>query len=252
MFRPGVPIRIDSSTADKDTLGSTINVNFSNALNVDGKYVLLSHATVWYSMPNVTPVRSNQQIRFVYDGDTYTVTLLRGLYSVSAINQQLYEYLSNSSDLPDNLIALSADDSTSRINLIIRPAAGVTFSMTFDGTNVLFRDYLGFSGAVSTSADLIREGNAKANLNVDTAILVRCSFASGGYLNSLSGSDCLGIIPLNSEPNSLIKYEPFMPLPAKCNVSHLSSFTITLTNQLGQPLDMFEEDFTLTLYIFDM
>lgn len=247
----GVPLRISSATATTvSSLGSTITVDLTNPLPTASKRVRLVDATFVYSFPNVSSSRGNNVIRFSYDSSPYVLTLLPGLYSVAGISSALRDFCFNNSDLPNDLLDVGADDATSFMELIVKPA-GLLFQMTFDGTNILFRDYLGYdSGALSTSTEYNRKSTSKANLNVDTAVLVNVSFAAGGYLNNTSGSNCLAFIPLNHEPGSLIGFTPYHTLSLPVSVNNLQTFTIWLTNQAGVLLDTMGEPWTVTLEVF--
>lgn len=245
----GLAFRISSAVvSSKSALGSTISINLTNPIDCLNKRVRLIKASTTYSYPNVSADRGNNVINFIYDGDPYTITLTKGIYSVSGLANAMREFCYNNSSLPDNLLDLSDDQATSFINLTIKPIA--QFTMVFDTANSLFKDYLGFDGSVNTSTSFIRESNRAAMLNVDQAVLIHASFASGSYLNEKIGSNCIGYIALNHEPNSLIVYEPQHPLSTPINTSSLQTFTIWLTNQRLELLDMNGEDFVIEMEFF--
>lgn len=245
----GICLRISSATASQKTaLGDRISINYANPINCKGKRVRLLSCSFTYAMPNVSSTFGNNYIRFYYDGDLYEILLAKGLYGLDELNQAISEYLQNTSATPDNLLTLSSDDSTSFINLHIKTT--LPFSMTFDSTNVLFRDMLGFSGAVSTSVDYIRESNSRASLNRDVGIMISASFASGSYLNETGNSNVIGYVPLSHSPGSLITYSPYNTTSSPVNTDSLQSFSIWLTNQAGVALDMMQEDWVIELELF--
>lgn len=241
---------ISSAKCDKKSvLGSTISIDLKTPIDTYNKKIRVLSSNLWYVFPNVGAAFGNTTIRFSYNSNIYTFTLLKGLYSIDDINETVIEKLENSG-LPNNLFKLIPDEATNRITMKI--TTSLLFEMDFTDlvNNKLFATTLGFEDFIDTSVDTNFDSSNIALLNVNNNVYIHCSFASGSYFNQNAGSNIIGSVALRSRPGSMIYTENSHPVISNCMGGNISSFTIWLTNENEDLLDMNGEEFQLVLEIF--
>lgn len=214
-----------------ESSGSRIYINFDNPLRLQNATCRLLTASAYYDMPNVI-TGENDKIEFIYAATPYTFTLNQGLYSIADIMETLNERLINSG-IP-KIFEIQADESTSLVSLRVSYLPS-TFTMDFDVNNGVF-NMLGFSGVFATASGIWVDSGDRASLNQISTIFVHASWVTGNYFNSSSGSDILGVIPINVAPSHQLNHEPFNPFSCDVTSHTLDTAVVYLTNEKNEEI----------------
>ena len=220
-------------------------------LNPTARLTCALHSTdIWYTIPNVSTQLNNDHFRFL-DTTTatmYDYTIPKGLYSVSALESSIDDFLINNS-LPAGIFKFDPDDATGTISLQIN-RVGITVYWT-DANSV--GGLLGFTSddGPTVTTGLIYESDAQANLNLLTEILLNFS-AGGSYFNSRGGSNVIAAISPNVPVGALIQYEPNNLIETRLIGDHHDQISVWLTNaNTGLTIDTNGEIFTCTILLFE-
>ena len=234
----------------KSAIGSTITIDLKNPIDTYGKHLRVLSSSFWYSFPNVSENLGNQTIKFTYNSVVHTLTLPKGIYSLTDIMETVGEQL-ETLGLDKDLFTLIPDEATAKVTMKVKPAYLFVMTMS-DPLNVLFADYLGFTDVCLTPAATVfyYESTNRAALNLHNALYINCSIATGNYFNERSGSNIIATVPLNRAPNTLIYTENSIPVVSKSTGSLVSKFQLWITDENSALLDMGGEDWTLVLDIF--
>ena len=243
-----VPYIVSSSqVSEKSALGSTITID-TDPIDTLEKRVRVLKSSIWCVFPNVSTDRGNNTIKFTWSGFVHTITLNKGLYGTKDIQESIVEYCENNL-LPKELIRMIPDGATNLMTLRIETLAN--FTMDFeDPQNVLFKDYLGFSGTINTSVLQNYDSVNIPSLNRTNSVFIHCSFANGAFYGGQGGSNIIATCNINVSPGKLMNTEDSHPIESTCNGNIIRRFTIWLTNERNELLDMNNEDFLLVLEIF--
>jgi hypothetical protein len=242
-------IYVNSATASSTSQrGSFVTLNFRDPLDISGKRVRLLKSSIWYTMPNISAEKLNNKIKFTYDGTIYTFVFADGQYSLDDIIERLGEFL-QIEGLPTTLIDFVPDEATAKITLKVVTALQFTWDFE-DADNRLTKAMLGFTGNVTQNVSFFLESTNIARINELNNIYVHSTLSNDSILNNNSQSTILCSIPINNSPGSLMLYEPANTVSSKCHGASVNMVSIWLTDELGNPLDMFGETFSLVLEIF--
>jgi hypothetical protein len=240
--------------------GSTFDVQLSGPIAIPKEAVNctieVTQANIWYTTPNISARLNNTKFRFFSSGgygSTTTLDFPDGLYSVSALNNQLGLLLVNKG-FPADFLTISGDDATQK-TVITYGAAGI--ALDFSGGDT-FKDILGFDDLspgnypLSTAAGQNFTGQNVASFNTLNSYLIHSDLVSQGIPVNANGASILAQVPISSRPGSQIVYQP--QNPSRTDLTELiglprSSFRIWLTNQVGDYIDTNGEDYSIVVVL---
>jgi hypothetical protein len=234
----------------------------------DAKPVMyLVGGSVWFTNPNIlTGVNDtldiyltglngtgNEVQRFVFD---------KGLYSLTSLNEALREKLQavgGGGVLSGDEVVISANSATQKLTITLAPTATTgTLTVIFDNSNI--SRFLGFDGTVSAfgadQSSTIRSITAPlvAKFNNLSYYIVHIDGLCSGVLGSRgsdAGSELAIITPSNIAAGKQIVVQPYnvVRVPCKAAGASISEFTVRLTDQNGDDVDMLGEEFSLQFVI---
>lgn len=235
--------------------GSQFSVTLDKPLHIDKSCVSCTgeviFASVWYVMPNISEKLGNNNFTYIYNGNTYTIIIPDGLYSLDQVNSYISKnFLENGFDT--SLIVISGDDATQKSVLTF------LFANTYVNFNVpnSIRTVLGFEATLVPSspqgANYFIYSPNEAKFNSINNFYIRCNFTDGISLNS-TNFGILTSIPI--PPNSVgrnIAYQP--PRPIVINLPELvgkplSNLTFQLIDDQLRACPTLGEFFSFTLQV---
>lgn len=253
---PRQTIFISSATIDdKNDLGSKVNISLREPIDVQNKNLKILQSSIWYTFPNISPTLNNNKLEFSYNGITRLITLVKGLYSFSDINESVSEALSNLG-LPIDLISFVADEATSLCSLYANISTTNTFSITPSApNNLLLSTLLGFTnvGTYTFTTPTYLDSASRVKLNSVSTIYLNVSFCGGNSVfNNVNGSTIAANININGSPGSLLTFDPSNTVAIPTVGGLLSTFSVWLCDQTNNNLlDLNGETFTVTMELSD-
>ena len=214
-----------------------INLNPGVHLEKEKSYVLrVISAQIPYCFSNVfTDV--NDKIYYTYKGVSYQMIFPQGIYSLSAINDEMSRQTNDNNNAP-YILGVQGDVANSSVYLVFNEST-VTVNCNHSDSLLI---KLGFPMSAGPIGPFAEQGTQyslgnPAFLNSTSSILMSCDACEGSYKNGTSSSIVASMI-INTTPFATIEYEPFNP--PKINVSKfdIESLTFTLFNQNLEPLDL--------------
>lgn len=241
-----IPIFVNGNASNSSSDGSVISyfldppLNFGNA---SVNFKVLS-AEVYYTFPNISATKANNQLLFVYNAVSHTIVFENGLYNIDSINQNIREFCIRN-NLPDDLFLFSADPSTSKVSIeFAYPNITATLGTPgFDIGQILGWDA---TAVLASNTNRIHEAPQRATLNQVNRVLVHASFANGSYFNNQGGSDVVANIQINVGVGRQINYAPNTPYGCSVYTNNLSRIEFYITDENGRRLDTAGEYWGLT------
>lgn len=234
---------LPSSTSDKvvNATGNKVTYFFKPPIDFrmkEGKKyeIRLISASIVYCTPNIT--LANRTLKYLINNVTHTFTFDVGLYSLQNMNMALSLFTMGTNNGNDpNLISFVPDEATSQIFVSFSSA-----NVAIDCATSTVMEILGFPKSMGIIGNFLYpggfvKGQKRANLNPIQSYLVQTNITTGNYLGSDSTS-IIASVPINVSPFSTISYQPVHPVRTQINVQGIFELTVTLLDQLGNPVDM--------------
>jgi hypothetical protein len=194
-------------------------------------------ATVWNTSPNISAAFGNNIFTYTTataPAGTYTVNILEGLYSLTALSGYISNALVNNGH-PAGLFGLAADDATQRSIVII---SNVGDSVDLSVANSV-APILGFGAVVLTAtvAGARFYSTSTAAFNRVDQYLIRSNIVAGGLPVNANTTGIVANIPITVSPGSQIVYEPTNPIWVDATdliASGRQNLDFALVDQLGR------------------
>jgi len=236
-------------------LGSRFTVQLDNPIalgnNAKAPTIEVQQASIWYTTPNISANKGNDQFHFTVGVTSYSFTIPAGLYSVSALNQLISREMV-SLGLNADQIVLSADNATQKIVLTYNYA---DTQVDFTPVNTP-REILGFNSRLSpatpSTVGQSDTGDVVAEFNVLNSYLIHSNLTSRGIPINNFGASAIARVPINAEVGRQVNYAPFNPTKSDAREligKSVNSFDVWLTSQDNEPIDTFGEVFSVLVVI---
>ena len=256
---PSIPIVVDSAFAENVSAGGNrCSLSFSPPLQLPrdvSPSIRLYSSSFNYSFPNIDTTNNQLHLRLMsIPAVTQTITLPTGLYTLTDLERTVKHAIHANATFGPFEIRFIAVNATQRVHIeVVNPTAH-PFRMEFSQAASV-GSLLGFTQDVDFTANTTssHEGNAVANLDRNTSVLVQTSLCSGSVVNGRGGSSTVAAIHLAAAiPGTTYAYQPDNTLTVPA--SHLAGATITnasfaLVNQSFEELNTLGESFQLVLEI---
>jgi hypothetical protein len=223
--------------------------------------------SVWFVNPNIiTGVNDTLSLYFAGlngSGDeVQNIVFDKGLYSLATLNNTLKEKLQAAGGggvFTGDEVVISANDATQKLTVTLAPTATTgTMTVIFNNSNI--KDLLGFDGSVGAFAADVNSSVKSitaplvAKFNSLSYFIVHVDGLCSGVLDSRggdTGSELAIITPLNIAAGSQIIVQPYnvVRVPCKAAGASISEFTVRLTDQSGNDVDMMGEEFSIQFVI---
>ncbi len=246
---------IAAGAVNKSVDGSTFDIVLSQSMhfpdNLLNCTIQVDEATVWWTIPNISPELGNDQFYVIYATNPYTITIPKGLYSLVDLQIAIDRELTTATGVP-GLITLESDNATQRTSLTINQA-DTQVDFTPGDT---FRDLLGFNSQVIPPAPpagpLTQLSDNIAAFNTIDYFLLHCDLVDQGIRTNDSYSQTIYQVLIDVAPGSQIVSREFNP--PKSNALTLSGQTVDrikfwLTDQADNLVDTNGEEFSCRMVI---
>jgi hypothetical protein len=221
--------------------------------------------SVWFTNPNIlTGVNDTLDLYFAglngSGNEVQRIVFDKGLYSLTSLNEALREKLTIADGggvFSGDEVLISANSATQKLSITLAPTA-TTGAITVYNSNI--SRFLGFDGTFSSfSADqssTIKSIGAPlvARFNNLSYYVVHIDGLCSGVLGSRgsdAGSELAIITPSNIAAGKQIVVQPYnvVRVPCKAAGASISEFTVRLTDQSGDDVDMLGEEFSIQFVI---
>ena len=246
-----------SNIISKSSDGSTFTVLMQPALTIPATAknikVYTPETKFWYAFKNISSAKANNKLYITDDigiPTKYTLTIDDGLYSLSELESAL-NYQIIAAGLPSGTLQLTADNATGKVVFTLTTGYQIYF-----GSNSCFvllgcTSLQKIPAAALTTATYNEKAPNVATFSSLTSVLFHCSLISNSILNG-RGSDIIASISPNVDVGSLQIDRPYnvIKIPAN-NLQNLSinQITMSITDQLGVPLDTNSETYAITVVV---
>ena len=227
-------------------------VKFNPPLKLDPQFkhfLALDRLLMTYSWYNIISSYENNTIKYTHDGTTWnTITFTDGMYSYSDINDYIHQYMDQKSHHTTD----SKGEKKYSINLtFILSTYRILISLDGDyqldlrGTD--FGDLVGFEKKLVTKKEygtrLPNITKSIDSLNINLSVL-KDSVVNGENTNTIA------VIPTDNLTRSFpFTFEPRRTLYCPVSFNIISKMRITVTDSLGQPIDLNGIDWFTTLLL---
>lgn len=228
-------------------LGNQVTVNLNPGLHLDKEktYVLrVMSAQIPYCFSNVFTGK-NDKIYYIYKGNNFVMTFPQGIYSLSAINDEMIRQTNDINNAP-YILNVQGDVANSSVYLVFNDPT-VKVDCNHDDSLLINLGFPKTAGIIGSYADQGTQYSLgiPASLNNTTSILMSCDACEGSYKNGSSSSIVANMI-INTTPFQTIEYEPFSPPKINLAKFDIETITFTLYNQNLEPLDLNSNNGTQT------
>lgn len=252
----------------KDLNGSRFSVKLNNEISVPRSAVDVTiecvSANIWFTQPNISAELQNDKLWFYYEGVLISITLDKGLYSVSEINESVRRKISQldmpgepGQKFPEDSIAFRGNNSTQKVEL--RLIKGLWFLPGPEYENNM-AGFLGFTEENNTAefeSSATFDGQLYISagypmINQINSFLLHGDIVKGGLQINNYTANIIAEIQLSAQAGTQINYLPYHPF--KIDANHLKQgsvdkVTFWLTDEQNRQLDMSGENFSFTLVI---
>lgn len=236
MYSATIPIFVNGNDSNTSENGSTIRffldrpIDFALA-RVSFKII---DAEIYYTFPNISSVKGNNQILFFFNAVGHTITLGNGLYNIDTLNSNIRDYCI-ANNLPEDVIEFTADPSTSKVSAVMANSNTTLTLGSFNDPGAL----LGWNTTtiMASNTSHIHVAPTRAKLNVVNRVLIHANFASGSYFNDKGNGDVVASVPINTSPGRQIVYQPFYPQAINVFSNHISVLEFYITDENNNRLD---------------
>ena len=227
-------------------------VKFNPPLNLNPEYkhfLAFDRLSMTYSWYNIRSSYGNNKIKYTHDGSTWqTITFSDGMYSYSDINDYILQYMdqkshhtTDSKGKKNYSINLSFILSTYRVLLSIDG----NYQVDLRGTD--FGELIGFEKKLVTKTEygtrLPNITKSIDTLNINTTA-IKDSVVNGVNTNTIA------VIPTDNLTRSYpFTFEPRRTLYCPVSSNTISEMRITVTDSVGQPIDLNGIDWFMTLLL---
>lgn len=237
-------------------LGSAFDVQLDDAIAIPPGAVNctleVNQTSIWNTVPNISVEQKNDTFYFsaVEPAVWETITIDKGLYSVSALNAAISRGLVNLGYDADK-ITMTGDEATQKIVFTFKD---VNTSIDFTQADT-FREIVGFDSRIvgpSTIAGETELGDNVAAFNQVNSFLLHSTIINQGIPVNAIGASIIARVPIDVSPGSQINYSPNNPVPTAANTligSSLNRFSVWLTDQANRPVDTNGEVFDALIII---
>jgi hypothetical protein len=211
----------------------------------------VSSASVWNTVPNISPELRNNMFYYFHGPDStlYTVTFPRGLFSVESFLSEISKSLINQG-LPPDAIYITGNQSTQKIVLSF-PYIGSY--VDFTGVSSC-REVLGFDSRFSpvtptTLANQSENGDKPAHFNSIESYFIKTDLINGNIPTNKISDQTIANVPITAQVGTLIMYNPINAI--RCDANSLKGpgktyCTFRLTDEKNKPART-NEDFSLLI-----
>jgi hypothetical protein len=219
---------------DLNSQNSSTPWNFSNIFTPPiilgpNAEVALTSVRVWNSLKNISVSLNNNIFRY-WNGSVWRLlSINEGTYSIEALNIAIKNGITGFSDTPDN-ITLIPNYTTLKVDITILGGYQIDFS---------YNDLYYLLGWPKALVSISGSGTLPANITLGiTSWVVNANIVSpdSSYNNGVSSNSLYNFSP-NVPAGSLIDLTPNNLLYLPLGTTTLSQINISLTDQLGNPLN---------------
>lgn len=209
--------------------------------STDKYEVGLVNFSYWFTWNNISQAFGNNVLRYSPNAGAtwYSCTFPDGLYSVSAISDQLHEFMK-----ANGHYVLTGTDYTYFINIIASVTTGrvkveiMDVNYRLDFTNSLMYNLLGFASEI-VSATKFGQNDANITNGIDTVNL-HCSIAETSYNGQ--NSDIIASASVYTSIGGQNVYQPGYILYNKISTHILKSISFRITDQYDRLIDFPDPD----------
>ena len=220
-------------------LGNQVTVKLDPDLHLlnNKTYILrVISAQIPYCFSNIF-TGINDKIYYTYKSNPFIITFPQGIYSLSAINDEMIRQTNDNNGTP-YILQIQGDVANSSVYIVFNDT---TITVDCDHSDSLLIN-LGFPRSTNIIGPFAEQGTQyslgnPARLNTTSGILMSCDACSGSYKNGSTSSIVASII-INATPFQTIDYEPFNPPKISVSKFDINEICFTLYNQNLEPLDL--------------
>ena len=179
---------------------------------------------------------SNNYIIFIANGLTYTYIMDYGNYNAIDITKYF------TSNIPN--MSCTYSSKTNKFTF-----THSLYEFTFS-TNATCLEMFGSPSYRRTSTDKKLTSEYSINMSPIQSIIINTDYNTGNILSvdpKLKSSLC--VIPVNSQPNSLMFYENFHPTVSNLYVNNLNNITLRITDQDNKAIEFNGRNWNITLIL---
>lgn len=235
--------------------GSSFDIVFNDAMAIppraDNIRLSVINATIWWTVPNVTP--ANNSVHVDFNGFEITAHVPTGLYNTTSLQAAIRTALISVGGMAGYInanFALTTDEATQKVTLVMGNASGTDEVFVGDAGSVF--GILGWPvGSPNALATQIAPDIAF--LNQVNYFLIHSSLAASGIRFNDAYNSTVARVLIDVDPGSQINYNP--QNPAVCNPYELIGTIVSrarfwLTDQNNNPVDTFGETWSVMIRIY--
>lgn len=238
---------------------SKFTVELSDPLQIPSKAMncelIVNDAAIFNSVPNIITGTND---KFYIDAPntsdvitSYTITLDEGSYTLASLEEAIQADLESAgAKISDgSVISFSDDDAQQKVILNFTYASTVVDFTQADSFATMFgADSATYTAAAGASVTMPN----RAKFNALNAFHINTDLVSKGMRINGSYRQTIASIPITEAPNDQIYYEPIRPhhIGANKNIGRiLHRFTVWITDELGNDIDMTAEEWHFTMVL---
>ena len=233
-------------TANIDTSHFTMEMNPPIELKSMDYCLALLNLEAYYSFPNIKPTNNTLKYYSKKLKQWKTISLPTGAYNIGDISVSIgAETLKNGDAL--NIITLKPLTAESKCEMKLKDGIAVDFNVPNSINTVLGFQKRIYDDPASVVAQTFTSENNVDIIDINS-IYVNCDLIRNSYDNGKISTAVYTFFPV-VPPNFKIIERPPQPLYLPINNSSISSITVWLTNELGEPIDFRGEMITIRFYL---
>lgn len=217
---------------------SKLKTTFTPVIPTRGCEIAVVGLSTYYSYPNVD--RTNNLVNITGPGVTEKIEFEKGCYEVENLNDVVKKKFKWEKDKEQ--VVIRADPVTLRTHLNIHEGWKVNFPEENSIASIIgfqTRDYIGPNEFV---------GEKITNILKVNNILVQCDVIAGSTINGKPAPVIFNFSP-NVPAGSKIVAEPVTPIYLPITLDSIQEFTVWVTDQDNELLDLQGEDLIITFHI---
>jgi hypothetical protein len=261
-----------STYNNSSTQNNVVNLQLPSPLELKNQEVALQSLEIFNSWPNINNTTfNNNTVSYIFNGNTRNLTLPSGFYQVSDINAyiqlQMYNYgdyllngttpvyylsvITNPTYYSNTITATPIPTSlpTGYTNPNNITLSGVSPQLVI--SNSAFGSLLGYAVGTFPSSPSSTTYQTNGTLVPQIApvnnVLVGCNLVNSSRINTFPNT--IGVFSANVSYGSQIQYAPYQLLFIPVVDGYYNNITVTLSDQLGRPLQNIDNNISIALII---
>ena len=217
---------------------STLKITFTPAIYTRGCEIAVVGLSTYYSYPNVD--KTNNLVNITGPSVTKKIEFEKGCYEVGNLNDVVKREFKWKKD--EEKVVIRADPITLRTHLNIHEGWTVNFPEENSIASIIgfqTKDYIGPNEFV---------GERLTNILKVNNILVQCDVIAGSTINGKPAPVIFNCSP-DVAAGSKIVAEPVVPIYLPVTLDIIQEFTVWVTDQDNELLDLQDEDLIITFHI---